>query len=467
MNNKTTGLFVAFFLSVIISILCIFMGFPEGSEYTHEYILLGCLMIAYLIINFLFFIRFSLYIFEPITLVFVLYLFVFFIDPMINICTSETVCMGHDVMGGCESATLIFFFSYICFLFGYYGTFRKNMGINTVDIYEIEGENIEEDNWAHSNIEIAALVIWIISFAFGCIELVSKGMSLSYFLTLGLQGEIENLYADSAFGFLGNFRFSMITAWVYLFVCNRKSLSTKICGLLTLEYFILRGFRHSLFVVIFAPIVYSFIKDKRTPKFRSLVIMLTVVVLVMGGMQFVRGSLREGTSVDWSTFDTSIFVDAIQGNCDVYKTFYGMVEVVPSELSYQLGKASIVSVITMIVPRRIWPSKPISPIITNLYMFCGNQAAKSGYAMPNISEYYLDFGSVGCCVCLFIFGKILQKLKENYELRPYDKHGLILYAIFFPALLQVVLRGYSPSYVYLLFFYAFPVIVMKSVVRSS
>ena len=465
MNSKAIGLFVTYFLSIVISIACIFMGFPEGSEYTHEYILLGGLMIIYLIINFLFFLRFSFYIFEPISLVFVLYLFIFFVDPLINISTFETDCMGHEVMRGCETATWIFFFSYICFLFGYYGVFRKNIKI--VDIYKAEERRGKENSWSHSKVEKVALVIWIISFAFGCIELVSKGMSLSYFLTLGLRGQIENLYADSVFGFLGNFRFSMITAWVYLFVCNRKSILTIICGILTLEYFILRGFRHSLFVVIFAPIIYSFIKNKKTPKLRSLVIMAAIVVLVMGGMQFVRGSLREGTSVNWSTFDTSIFVDAIQGNCDVYKTFYGMVEVVPSKLSYQLGKASIVSVITMIIPRKIWPSKPVSPIITNLHVFCGEQAAKSGYAMPNISEYYLDFGPIGCCICLFIFGKLLQKLKGNYVLRTYDKHGLILYAILFPALLQVVLRGYSPSYVFLLLFYVLPVILIKFIVRSS
>lgn len=423
-------------------------------------------MIVYLIINFLFFSRFSVYILEPIILIFVLYLFVFFIDPMVNISTFQTDCMGHDVMGGCKAATLIFLCSYMFFLLGYYGTFRKNVRIKKVNVERSKINSFSEKSWGHSNIEFVARIIWIVSFAFGCIELISKGMSLSYFLTLGLQGEIDNLYADTAFGFLGNFRFSMITAWVYMFVCNRRSLFTKICGLLTLEYFILRGFRHSLFVVIFAPIIYLFIKDKRTPKFRTLLILLIVIILVMGGMQFVRGSLREGTSVDWSTFDTSIFVEAIQGNCDVYKTFYGMVDVVPNELGYQWGKSSIVSVITMIIPRRIWPSKPISPIITNLHMFCGDLAARSGYAMPNISEYYLDFGPVGCCICLFIFGKILQKLKKNYELRPYDRHGLILYAIFFPALLQVVLRGYSPSYMYLLFFYAFPVIIIKYFVRS-
>ena len=144
-----------------------------------------------------------------------------------------------------------------------------------------------------------------------------------------------------------------------------------------------------------------------------------------------------------------------------------MAVTVPNELEYQYGMASIVSVITMIIPRKIWPGKPISPIITNLHMFCGELAAKSGYAMPNISEYYLDFGVIGCIVMLFIFGQVLQKLKDLYRYKSYDRHGLILYSVMFPALLQVMLRGYSPSYMYLLFFYSFPVIIMKYFVDNK
>ena len=68
---------------------------------------------------------------------------------------------------------------------------------------------------------------------------------------------------------------------------------------------------------------------------------------------------------------------------------------------------------------------------------------------------------------LFIFGQVLQKLKDLYRYKSYDRHGLILYSVMFPALLQVMLRGYSPSYMYLLFFYSFPVIIMKYFVDNK
>ena len=94
-------------------------------------------------------------------------------------------------------------------------------------------------------------------------------------------------------------------------------------------------------------------------------------------------------------------------------------------------------------------------------------AADSGYAMPNISEYYLDFGVVGCVLGMFLFGKFLKKLKCLYEYDADSKHSLILYSVMYPALMQVVLRGYSPSYIYLLLFYAFPVIFIRLFVRKK
>ena len=452
------------FFLILIMMSVFFIGYfqPENTQFIKEYIFLGINMIAFIFVNIVAFMKFSIYLFEPVFLVFIVYLFVFFIDPMVNIISGTTECMGYYVMDGCIRATVIFMLSYVMFLLGYYGVWRRKDHILSEEAYVYK---IRE--WKNTNIENIALFLWMGSFAFGCIELISKGMSIGYFLTLGLSGEMDNLYADSAFGFFGNFRYSMISSWVYLFVCDSKSFKTKICGVLTLEYFVLRGFRHSLFVLIFSPIVYYFVKDKKKPKLKSILVISILAVLVMGIMQFIRGALREGTSVDWSAFDTSIFIDSIKGNCDIYKTFYGMAVTVPNELEYQYGMASIVSVITMIIPRKIWPGKPISPIITNLHMFCGELAAKSGYAMPNISEYYLDFGVIGCIVMLFIFGQVLQKLKDLYRYKSYDRHGLILYSVMFPALLQVMLRGYSPSYMYLLFFYSFPVIIMKYFVDNK
>lgn len=459
-NNSRTGTLL-FALAIAACLIFLILNVENTGSYQTEYWIVGLCMIVYLLLNFACHLRNPFYIFEPITLIFILYLFVFFVDPLLNIVQGTTAVMGFDVMGGCIDATLIFLVSYIAFVLGYYGILKKK----TYKAITVENENINDDtDWKYTDIEKIAFILWIVSFCFGCIELIAKGVSPQYFLTLGLAGEIENLEADSAFGFLGNFRFSMITAWLYLFACRKKSGRTIICGILTLEYFVLRGFRHSLFVLILSPIIFLFVRKKSKPKNSQIFLLLIVIVLVMGIMQYVRGSLRSGTDVDWASFDSNIFVEAFTGNFDIYKTFYGMIKAVPSQLDYQFGNATILSVITMIIPRQLWPFKPVSPIITNLGLFCGQLAAKSGFAMPNIAEYYLDFGAIGCVVCLFLFGQVLQKLKNQY-VYPKNSHRLILYSIMLPALMQVVLRGYSPSYIYLLLFYALPVIVIERSVR--
>lgn len=255
-QNFCIGFLMIIFIFFITSVLL----YLKITNYKNEYIFLSVCMIIFLFINMLFFSCFGVYIFEPITIIFILYLFVFFITPIINILTNDTDVMGFNVMGGCIKATIIFMLSYVGLLFGYYGRIFKKVNIIK------PSTSAEQKTWKNTKIEKIALIIWIVSFIFGCIELVSKGMSISYFLTLGSLGEIEDIAAESIFGFLGNFRVSMISAWLYLFVANKKSFKTILCGILTLEYFVLRGFRHSLFVLIFAPIIYIYVKDKKSRK---------------------------------------------------------------------------------------------------------------------------------------------------------------------------------------------------------
>lgn len=82
-------------------------------------------MIAFIFVNIVAFMKFSIYLFEPVFLVFIVYLFVFFIDPMVNIISGTTECMGYYVMDGCIRATVIFMLSYVMFLLGYYGVWRR------------------------------------------------------------------------------------------------------------------------------------------------------------------------------------------------------------------------------------------------------------------------------------------------------------------------------------------------------
>ena len=454
-NSKFAFVWV-FFMAILLFWLRIY---PDSNKYISSYYTIGFCMILYCFANMLLLSSNGFYIFDPIPLVFLLYLFCIFIDPLINIKDGTVNNMGFDVMGGCDRATITFTISYFFLILGYQVNIKK-VGIPAIAFSGKSSDCCEQYTSYNDNYRIA-LFIWMISFIFGCIELVARGVSVSYFLSLGIYGTVEDISGDSFLGFLGNFRFSMISAWLYLYVYRKKSPITIIAGLLTLEYFILRGFRHSLFVLIFSPIIFTYISNNKRVKFRTIISILGIIVIVMGLMQFIRGALRSGNSIDWASFDSNIFIESIKGNFDVYKTFYGIVNAVPSQLDYQWGMASIVSVVTMLIPRAIWPQKPISPLITELYRFCGPLAAQSGQAMPNISEFYLDFGWFGCVIGFFIYGILLRKMRYLYTKEDRSIHDLVLYSTLLPALMQVVLRGYSPSYWFLLLFYSFPILVIK------
>ena len=85
------------FFLILIMMSVFFIGYfqPENTQFIKEYIFLGINMIAFIFVNIVAFMKFSIYLFEPVFLVFIVYLFVFFIDPMVNIISGTTECMGY------------------------------------------------------------------------------------------------------------------------------------------------------------------------------------------------------------------------------------------------------------------------------------------------------------------------------------------------------------------------------------
>lgn len=464
MRMKQSQTLIITWIGLSMIVLCSIYFFDTHLEYAQEYIFVSICMGIYVLLGGVLFNIKGMYIFEPIVLIFILYLFIFFITPLLNIFEGKTTVYGTEIMDGCQKATIIFLISWVAFLIGYYADTKSKCKYTFL---KKDTRLVKESREIKNSIVVTAAVIWIFSFACGCIIYYQDGASPLYFLTLGKLGTMSSTKVSLSFDFLSNFRFCMISAWLYLFVYARKSILTIVTGFLTLEFFVLRGFRHALFVLILAPIVYVYLSKKKNPSLFKLSFLGIILIGIMGVLQFARTGLRRGIGIDWSIFDVSIFLDSIRGNFNVYTTFYGMMITVPEVLGFQWGIETIVSVVTMFIPRAIWSSKPIAPIITNLYVFVGEQAARRGWAMPNISEYYLDFGFVGCVIYMYIFGFLMKKAKELYLNREAGKHSLILYSILLPALFQVILRGYMPGNVTLLLLYFLPGIMIRWVVKHG
>lgn len=235
-------------------------------------------------------------------------------------------------------------------------------------------------------------------------------------------------------------------------------------AILTLSIYILQGFRFIIVIFVVAPIIYRYLKNKKRPRLFTVTMIILVIGTVIVVVGFARVSLKSGTAVDWSKLNLDFVIRILKVDFEIYKPFYGLVKNIPTMHSFTMGEQFLYTFITLI-PRVTWPSKPLPKIHELIALSVNEVASKSGLAWPNIAEFYSEFGTVGSIVGMYIFGRLCGMSKELYQSKLSDDHSLIAYSIILPSLLQLVIRGYTPTNFYLLLFLLMPIVYIKHTAR--
>ena len=147
-------------------------------------------------------------------------------------------------------------------------------------------------------------------------------------------------------------------------------------------------------------------------------------------------------------------------NFDLYKTLYAAVVYFPEKHFFTLGQQLVFLTLVTAIPRAIWPGKPISIFETLKAEWLGQGAITGAWAYAQITEFYVEYGTIGAIVLMGIFGKICRNLKKSYR-TPKTIHSLVAYSVTYPMLMQFVIRGYMPINFWIMFFMLVPVLVIK------
>mgnify|MGYP002600366856 FL=1 len=205
-----------------------------------------------------------------------------------------------------------------------------------------------------------------------------------------------------------------------------------------------------------------YIKEKKRPSVILIIALLLLLSISVGFIGGIRDDMRAGNGIGNSInsiiqfeYITSVIID----NFSIYKTYYGIVQNIPSIMNYTFGKLMFMYTLIMFIPRWIWSSKP-NPISQKINEIAVSKyASKAGTAYPYLGEYYHEFGVFGIMFFSYFFGKICSWLKiKMYEI---NIHSIILYSSICPLLLQIMIRGYTPSNFYLIIFSVLPIIILK------
>ena len=392
---------------------------------------------------------------EPIGLFSLIHILMFEVTPLICLWKNEIEWFGLDLWGGCIKGTCLSTLCYMCVLFSYY---RSGWHWVDTDVDINEGDNIVNENVClYLNI-----LIWLITFGASVFLFLRSGLSLSYMLTLGANGSFDIEGSSSGLEFLSTIAYGMIPAYLYIFSLSRSRFIKIITFYLMAISFMARGFRFILVAVMISPFILVYLRKQKRPKLWQIFTIGLVLLLMIGFVGNVRNDIRSGNGISGfssQTMSVDIILDMVLDNFSIVKTFYGIVEKIPTSLGYTLGNQMILYSCIMLIPRLIWPQKPQPATRSVISTAISPYASSAGTAYPYVGEYYHEFGVLGVVVFGFILGKMLAYLKRfMYKT---DIHSQIMYASLFPLILQILIRGYTPSNVYLVIFVALPIIISK------
>ena len=420
--------------------------FPGSSYSGEERILYIYLLASYFIVIGLVIAaiaRHHLYLFEPFSIITLLYFGIFIFRPIQDVFTHSVAYAGNYLAGAGPKATVIFTLGFTAFYFGYYSPKKERV---------ISPKTRGNDNRG----SIPGLVImWAVCFVFCILSSLSQGISLTYLFSLSSHGERVETGGSAALLFLSNFATSMLVVWLMILV-KSKSIVLKITiSVLTGIYIIMRNARWLVLIMGFSPLVYYYTKRRKSPKMISTFLVCFAALVAFAWMQMNRYNIATGREIQWFhergglTFE--LLFAPFDSDLTTYTTFYGMVSNYPKLYPYMFGQ-TFLYVFVLFIPRVLWAAKPDNPVRDMVEHSLGALARANGRAVANIGEFYANFGVLGVIILMFVFGYIVSKLKTMYE-QP-TENRLVMYSILYPLLFQWVARGnFSGNFYYTLFAY--------------
>ena len=229
---------------------------------------------------------------------------------------------------------------------------------------------------------------------------------------------------------------------------------------LMFELQVARGFRFFILQIIVMFGAYYYIKTNKKPKIRQVLLLIVGAFVPLIIMTLFRTSIRSGNGMDLSIISWETISDALNAafweNLRIYKNYYALIKVVPSATPYLHGKQMIIYTIIMLIPRAIWSGKPGNPGQIAQRIALGNVAISSGTAYPGLGEYYYEFGLMGIVFWMGIFGLWLKKIENKFRYSTSSRIDQMIYCTILGIILQLLIRGYTPSNFWMLVFALIP-----------
>ena len=451
MRNRNKSISFVYVMLFAFFMFVFFLPINQLEKYTKSYIVNGALAIGSMIIYGYNAINKKYTLFSPVTILSALYITLFFITPMYDIVLQEYTWFGVDLFDYSVKGSLIAFLGYISFVAVY------NMPVKTKARIFFKEPQID--------IVPFILLMYTVCLAANVFYMVrSGGYSVAYVFSLGLLGGASQSETMSDIGFIVNLSFSLSSCTLLYFEYGHNKPLKVILFLLMFILQVARGFRYYVLQIVLMFVSYYYIRNHKKIRLIRLAILLIAVMIPIVLMTLFRNTIRAGSGMDLSVLSIETILNAIDeavwDNFRIYKTYYGVIKAVPNMTNYMFGQQMILYTLIMFVPRIIWPGKPLPPGGEATALGISAYAVMAGTAYPNIGEYYYEFGIFGVVFFMGIFGRWMKTVDQRYRVNRHTNLELMVFCTLLGTILQLVIRGYTPSNFWMIVFVIMPYYVV-------
>ena len=148
----------------------------------------------------------------------------------------------------------------------------------------------------------------------------------------------------------------------------------------------------------------------------------------------------------------------------LFDVMISVVEKVPEKMNFLYGKSFIKPVFALI-PRSVWPDKPIS-ISEQLAQFLYPYQAGFSIGTSIVGEAYMNFGYPAIVAVMLLFGVAVRAVYAYFQQYPGNRSAVLLYACVFPLFFEFY-RGPFSSVAILLVMQVFFLLPLIGLFRET
>lgn len=399
----------------------------------------------------------GLFLFDELLFALVLWAFVFYVQPLLDLSSGSITCYGVDVFSSCVPATVSAIIASLIFSSIALGGGGRRGG----ERFRRACRPLSPASEAR--IARVALAVWAISMLACIIYMYVNGYSLAYMFSLGSSGVADVDEMFSKLGFLWKFSYSAIAAFAYYFVFGKvKALKACMFAVMML-LFATNGGRATMLICLLSPVALHYYRSKKNPSAAALIACVAGLLAVFLALENLRFGIRSGDFARIPDFDFSDLYAPAETNFVIYKVYYAFIATVPSSIEFKLGAETVLYPFIMMIPRAVWPDKPDAPFREVILRSLNAGAVESGVAYPGMAEFYIDFGYFGCALFAIGLGFYIRCVSRLRKASTVSSHARVIASLLYPLIFSLVLRGYVASMVFTYLFLFLPTLAIAAV----